>query len=515
MTSQRRPKAYSYLRFSTPEQMAGDSFRRQSKLAQEYAARHKLDLDLELTFQDLGVSAFRGKNLEEGRLGYFKEAVRSGLVEPGSYLLVESLDRISRDKARRAMRVLEDIVDMGVTLVTLNDGREYDAESFDSDPLTLLVSLLTFIRANDESDTKSRRLKAAWEGKREAARDRPLTSIAPAWIKLTSANGFKLIPERAQVVKRIFADTLSGAGQNAIAKSLNEEEVPVFGRGSQWHRSYIAKILRNPSVVGTYVPHRIEYVNGTRKRIPLAPIENYYPPVVQQQAFEDVQALGRGGLSPRRGRNAKRPIQNIFGGLAKCPKCSSTMTRVSKGPRGGKPYLVCTRAKTGAGCQYVSVDYNQIEKAFLDQIEGVCGNMPLGDGSTEIDGEIDQLETIICVLEDGRENLLKTIEAGRGTQSVTDRLRLVEHELETENNRLSDLLEKRRVYENKLIVAREETLKVAANTPADKLDRGAVNRALRSLALEVVVDYGEGVLMIAWQHGGHSVVHVMWPKKYI
>jgi DNA invertase Pin-like site-specific DNA recombinase len=62
------PKAYSYLRFSTPEQMKGDSFRRQSTKAQEYASTHGLDLDDTLTFQDLGVSAFRGKNAEAGQL---------------------------------------------------------------------------------------------------------------------------------------------------------------------------------------------------------------------------------------------------------------------------------------------------------------------------------------------------------------------------------------------------------------------------------------------------------------
>src|SRR5919202_870899 len=98
-----QPKAFSYLRFSTPEQMKGDSFRRQAVLAQEYASRHGLDLDTDLTFRDLGVSAFRGKNAETGRLGDFLQAVADGLVPPGSFLLVESLDRISRQAARKAL----------------------------------------------------------------------------------------------------------------------------------------------------------------------------------------------------------------------------------------------------------------------------------------------------------------------------------------------------------------------------------------------------------------------------
>jgi DNA invertase Pin-like site-specific DNA recombinase len=54
--------AFSYLRFSTQEQAAGDSRRRQMAMAEKYAANHRLKLDASLSFRDLSVSAFRGKN---------------------------------------------------------------------------------------------------------------------------------------------------------------------------------------------------------------------------------------------------------------------------------------------------------------------------------------------------------------------------------------------------------------------------------------------------------------------
>jgi len=57
--------AYSYLRFSTPEQANGDCRRRQLAMAEKYAAEHHLKLDKHLSFRDLGVSVlaavrFRG-----------------------------------------------------------------------------------------------------------------------------------------------------------------------------------------------------------------------------------------------------------------------------------------------------------------------------------------------------------------------------------------------------------------------------------------------------------------------
>src|SRR6516225_9604093 len=141
LSSPTRPKAFSYLRFSTPEQERGDSFRRQTALAAQYAVRHGLDLD-DSSFQDLGVSAFRGANAETGRLGEFLDLVRTGVVSRGSYLLVESLDRLSRNKPRKAVRLLERICEEGITLVTLSDGKVYDETILDEDPMAFMWAFM-------------------------------------------------------------------------------------------------------------------------------------------------------------------------------------------------------------------------------------------------------------------------------------------------------------------------------------------------------------------------------------
>src|SRR5262245_20911458 len=88
--------AFSYVRFSTPEQAKGDSLRRQTEKAEQYCQRRGWTLDTSLTLHDLGVSAFHGKNALVGNLGEFLKAVQRGTVLPGSVLIVESFDRISR-----------------------------------------------------------------------------------------------------------------------------------------------------------------------------------------------------------------------------------------------------------------------------------------------------------------------------------------------------------------------------------------------------------------------------------
>jgi DNA invertase Pin-like site-specific DNA recombinase len=87
-----RPIAYSYARFSTPEQERGDSERRQIDAARHYAEQQGFDLD-ESVVVDRGISAFAGKNVSEGALGEFIKRVERKKITRGSALFVESPDR--------------------------------------------------------------------------------------------------------------------------------------------------------------------------------------------------------------------------------------------------------------------------------------------------------------------------------------------------------------------------------------------------------------------------------------
>lgn len=65
----------------------------------------------------------------DGALGQFLAAVKAGSVERGSYLLVESPDRLSREEILPAHSLFLGIVQAGINLVTLVDKRVYRAKS--------------------------------------------------------------------------------------------------------------------------------------------------------------------------------------------------------------------------------------------------------------------------------------------------------------------------------------------------------------------------------------------------
>lgn len=176
------PKAYSYIRFSTPEQAKGDSLRRQVSQAIEWCQlpeqiARNIILDDTITLRDLGVSAFKGDNRTTGALKTFLELVEADKIERGSYLIVESLDRLSREAVIDAAARLFDLIRAGITVVTLSDRQEYSPERLRNDWTPLIISLTVMARAHDESRMKSERVGKAWKQKQARARNdgKPLT----------------------------------------------------------------------------------------------------------------------------------------------------------------------------------------------------------------------------------------------------------------------------------------------------------------------------------------------------
>ena len=345
-------KAFSYIRFSTPDQARGDSLRRQLQAAQDWCEQRGLVLDD--TLRDLGRSAYKGGHAQFGALRSFLDLVEQGEIERGSFLIVESLDRLSREAVLDAAARLFDLIRAGIVVVTLSDGQEYSEERLRTDWTPLIVSIAVMARAHDESRTKGLRVGKAWAQKRLLAAEhgQAMTAMCPGWIRLVGGpkrGHYELIPDRADVVRGIFDDAINGLGRRAIARRLNERGIPTWGigrkRGQLWHDSYVQKILRNPAVYGAFDPlSKLAGGTGTGN----ARIEHYYPAVIDEATYYAAQAA-TGARLQRQGRPAAGH-RNLLRGIAKCHACGSNLIIIDKGKRSSGPTLICGRAHAAAGC---------------------------------------------------------------------------------------------------------------------------------------------------------------------
>ena len=505
-----KPVAYSYIRFSSEPQAWGDSRRRQTAAAARYARQNNLALDDGLTFQDLGVSAFRGRNSRTGALGAFLAAIEQGVIAPGSYLLVESFDRLSRDQILSAQALFLQIIQAGIYVATLIDGRLYSAQSINTNPYELLISLVSMMRANEESAHKSARLNATWKRKRARALVKPLTSRCPAWLRLNRTAGlFEVIDRKADIVRRIFGEALAGSGSDTIARGLNLDRIEVMSGldpdDAHWHSASIGRILNSPAVMGTLIPHKVEYIEGRRISRPLSPICGYYPAIISETDFARAQAMRAQHRTWGSGNG--QASNNIFARLARCPRCNGSMRHICC----TKPYwryMVCSRAIMKAGCVRRGVRYPELEDAFLDEIERIIEACPwprTNDPATAT--RIRRISYRIATLDTERADLLRTV--ARVHSNRTRPLRAVQ-ELDAELQNLKDERSDLRASEPHTgtvhLERRLEELRSAAMSY--DMDRRRVNAALRALFSGIVIDYERGTLTLTWHHGGRTRVKV-------
>jgi DNA invertase Pin-like site-specific DNA recombinase len=428
------PTAYSYVRFSTPEQIKGDSIRRQVELSQNYAEAHGLTLDDSLQLTDLGVSAFKSDNVATGKLGLFISAIDSGAVKAGSYLLVESLDRLSRAEIITALNQFTSIISKDITIVTLTDNRVYTKDSI-NDIGNLMYSLMVMSRAHEESLMKSKRLSAAWENKRQKARKtgHKLTKTCPAWLELKNEE-FHVIPDRVEVVKQIFQMALDGLGYVSIAKRLNLVQQPTFDAGGKksngWYTSYVVRILKNPAVFGQFTPHI--YVDG--KRVPQEPIDHYFPEIISQQDYYAVQAA----ITSRRGKGGEVGSRvNIFANILKCGECGNSAIRLNKSGKQAsvdKYYkwvaVACNSGRRGVTtCGHHPWKLDVLEKAILDElseldIDSILDNKSKDQSLAILRQNIQSLSEQIATIQKQRSRLVDVLADGdEGLGVITDRIR--------------------------------------------------------------------------------------------
>jgi hypothetical protein len=294
------PTAYSYIRFSSKKQELNDSVKRQTRLRDDWLRQNpEMTLDTTISLQDLGVSAFRGRNLdpEWGDLGKFIDLAErpDSPIASGSYLLLERLDRFSRQRVSIAYTALVRLVSAGIKVVVL-DPVAHQINKDNIDQLHVVLPIVTNLcLAHEQSREKSKRVSYAWLSRREKCRDgkQIYTKRTPAWIYYDAkTNSLKLNNDAAKAIKHIFTRTCEGIGQIQLVKELNQKFKPFTKKkpkhnDPRWNTAYISKILNDRSVLGEFQPHTS--ADG-KVRIPDGePLRDYFPRVISDELFYEAQ----------------------------------------------------------------------------------------------------------------------------------------------------------------------------------------------------------------------------------
>lgn len=143
---------------------------------------------------------------------------------------------------------------------------------------------------------------------------------------------FEIVPEEAEIVKKIFRYYLEGDGVEAIMQKLNAEGL-MTRFNCEWHRSSISRLLQNYTYTGNLLLQRYYNDNFITKRktknngeLPMYHAENTHEPIISLEDFEAVQAEMKRRADKYAAKDRTKKTYP-FSGLIVCSKCGKKYRR--------------------------------------------------------------------------------------------------------------------------------------------------------------------------------------------
>lgn len=368
-------KAFVYIRFSTPKQEDGNTIDRQRELCLGMCAKRGWTVSPDDILEDKGKSAWKGDHLKSGKLGGFADRVRAGQIEPGSVLVIEQLDRLSRESPRKALRWMEDLCDLGIRIATVEGDKVYDEAGLKGEEsiLNVLQILIKATVAHGHSKRKSELNYDNWARRHARARNLEIISRrSPAWLSV-SDDGKKWIVngDRKNIVLDIFRWSADGQGNRQIAGRLNAAKTDSFAgwtKAARWTDKYIGLLIHSPAVEGDYIPGAS---NGTGDG---ERIVGYYPRIVPADLVDRARVASKS----RRGTGGRyRHLNtNLFARAVVCGSCGGPMAlrprqaaRLAPTSVLRKGLFQCRNSMQRRGCERREMyAYAPFEKTALDAI---------------------------------------------------------------------------------------------------------------------------------------------------
>lgn len=330
-----RPKRVAaYCRVSTDREEQEHSFETQKAMYTEM-------IMMKPTWQMAGIYADEGitGTVAKKRPGFMKmiEDCRKGKID---MIVTKSVSRFSRNNLDCLMYVRE-LKQLGIPIIFEKEGIN-----------TIQVSselLLTLFGALSQAESESISMNVKL-GIRQSLKNGNVRFSYKTFLGYRKgADGQpEIVPEQADIVRRIYNDFLAGATYLEIAKRLTEENVPTMGGGSRWFSERIKSILKNEKYKGdallqkTYITDPIsKRVKKNNGELPMYYVENSHPAIIERRVFDKVQEeiARRAGKKKVKQTGTKTELGRYSGKYA--------LTELLYCGECGTPYRRCTWSRDG------------------------------------------------------------------------------------------------------------------------------------------------------------------------
>ncbi|EAE2458035.1 recombinase family protein [Enterococcus faecalis] len=373
--------------------------------------------------------------------------------------------------------------------------------------LTIMASL-----AQQESQSLSQNVKMGWQYRFQQGKMMINTNRFLGYTKDEEGN-LVIVPEEAEIIKRIYYEYIEGASECKIAKGLEADGVLTGAGKTKWWPSSLTKMLTNEKYMGDALlakTYTVDFLSKKRVKnngiVPQYYVENSHPAILSKEVFnmaQEERARRSKVHKKQRGRVAGNGYSSQFAlsGRVICSECGEIYRRIHWNNRGKKSIVwrcVSRVDKTGKTCANSPTVQEPIlhqavmkgiNESFTDKDrwkEALSKNVQIAIGS----GNAKEIHEIDERLEELQQKLMKLVMGNASYDDVAEEIHVLRDKklaLITEDsaksneekrlNELLDFIEQQdselKDYDEKLVRRVVEEVEVQGTKLVVKLKSGA------------------------------------------
>lgn len=375
---------YGYCRISVDDELDKDntSIENQKSIIADFC-RRKFPKCRVLFYEDRDKSGYTF----EQREGYQKLRVRLMEKNKVKILIVKDFSRFSRRNSKGLVE-LEDLRDAGVRIISIGDSIDYP--TFDDWTAIQFRFLINEMPVTDASK------KVRSVIKRRQEEGKWLCTVPYGYVITNmKKQEIALVPDEANVIRKVFSLYIEGWGYKRIANYLTDQKIPtprmkekerIEARGDDYKRKQtktawsivtVQGILTNDFYIGTLRQHKYKRkkINGTDMKVSEEEnfvFEHHHEAIIDDKTWRLSQELLKQRTTSHYRGNKK--YDNVYSGFMFCGDCGSPMFSMSR-PDIAPAYTCGTYHKRGrAGCTSHHTRVDMLDAILKEYVKKVRDN---------------------------------------------------------------------------------------------------------------------------------------------
>lgn len=304
-------------------------------------------------------------------------------------IYTKSVSRFARNTVE-LLQAVRELRDLGIEVIFEKE----QIHSFDSTSEVFLIIAATIAENDLQVDSERQR----WSIDHRIRNGWISIGACLYGYRMTKDNDLVIVPEEAEVVRRIYDMYLAGHGGMAIAKALNTDGLRTV-LGNEWNDKSVLGIIDNEKFMGDTIMGKSVIVDGVQKDNTTGEygkryyMEDTHEGIVSKEVWHKAQELRQQRKNPKL-VGSTVPVYP-FTGIIECSQCGSHYHHKvnSSGQKWANDIWACqTQLRKGVKlCDCTRIKDSVLQEKFVEAYNEFVTVRPQGETVTVLQEEIKRL----------------------------------------------------------------------------------------------------------------------------